>query len=226
MSAISQNCQRTRFPAKLLVKQAVLQSISPDQLRKNVNNPLTRSVRNAPCGQVQLLDTTQWTLFTRAPFQKTLRVGLVAPQKTSGSMQCGLKFSPKGHVDRSSRCRFLCQTLTSNFLIFSGFQQPLVFLCRRMFQNGGWMDRTCQELRLLSSNFSPRWYILGHSINSHLEISVLQLKFNIHYSRSCLVCHSQTQQSLPFCWFSGILMVCTVLFRILWVRWVYQGWSK
>ena len=66
-------------PCQLLVKQTGLTSISPIQLEKL--QPSKGSFLD-PCNRVRFLDTIQITLF-RCPFQKTLRVGMVAPQ-TSG----------------------------------------------------------------------------------------------------------------------------------------------
>jgi hypothetical protein len=58
-----------------------------------------------PCDGVQLLDTTQLTLF-RCPFQKTLRVGLVAP-KTSGISFLNFRETPWD----SLAVDILCETL-------------------------------------------------------------------------------------------------------------------
>ena len=161
-------------PCQLLVKQAGLTSISPIQLKKL--QPSTGSLV-MPCDRVQLIDTTQLTLF-RCPFQKTLRVGLVAP-KTSGISFLNFRETPWD----SLAVDILCETLQAT-------PKPANNHC--VEECSKWLDDWSNYDP--PSNLSPREKDIQLIRNSHT--------INIHIDRGCVI--SNTTISPRFIDFDGL----------------------
>lgn len=163
---------KTLGPSQLLVKQNGLTSISPVELSKL--QPSSSSLWEPDSG-IHFLNTIQLTLF-RCPFQKTLRVGMSAPDVP------GISFLNFHRTPwESKRVADLCQALKATP---KAANNHCLENCSRWLDD--WSDYECppvispraEEIQLLRDSHEIRIHINRGCVLSRLSISPQFIDFD------------------------------------------------